>query len=149
MQGAGRPLAPQKVTQCHHSPAPTVLSPKQLLAVQLIAQGLTRKRVASQLEMDPGTLSRWRRHTTFKHELAMLLEQSETDCIETFRATKLLAVERLTALVNSPNPTVALKAVDLVLQRTNLSVATGAPAKSYRERSDAQFERILDELLMA
>ena len=131
------------------TPAPTVLNPAQALSVQLIAQGMTRKHVAAQLGIDPGTLSRWRRLPAFQQELAKLLDQSEREAVESFRAVKLMAVERLASLLSSPTPMVALKAVDMVLSRTDLSSKAAASTDSYQQRSDAQFDKILDELLAA
>lgn len=59
------------------------------------------------------------------------------------------AQNRLGALVNSPNLTVALKAVDMVLTHTDLKIPTFAPGKSYAERSDDQLDSILEELMAA
>lgn len=130
------------------STAPTALNAKQANAVQLIAIGWTRNRVATHLGIDPGTLSRWRRQPVFQQEVAKLLNQSERESVESFRAIKLKAVERLSALVDSPNQTVALRAIEMVMSRIDLTVVSTA-AKSHEERSNEQFDKIFEELCAA
>lgn len=129
--------------------ATTALSAKQANAVQLIALGWTRNRVATQLGIDPGTLSRWRRQLAFQQEVGKLLNQAERDSVESFRAIKLKAVERLSSLVDSPNQTVALRAIEMVMSRIDLAIVPVAIAKSYEERSNDQFESLLEELMNA
>ena len=119
--------------------ATTALTAKQANAVQLIALGWSRSRIATHLEIDPGTLSRWRRHPVFRLEVASLLEESESVMVDAFRATKLKAVERLTVLVDSPNQTVALRAIELILSRTNLSAQLPRGGSS-----DRPFDAILE-----
>jgi len=129
--------------------AAIAISAKQANAVQLIALGWTRNRVATQLGVDPGTLSRWRRQPAFQQEVAKLLDQAERDSVESFRAIKLKAVERLSVLVDSPNQTIALRAIEMVMSRTDLTVLPVAISKSHEERLNDHFDKILDELLAA
>lgn len=129
--------------------AAIAISAKQANAVQLIALGWTRNRVATQLGIDPGTLSRWRRQPAFQQEVSKLLDQAERDSVESFRAIKLKAVERLSVLVDSPNQTVALRAIEMVMSRTDLTVVPIGAAKSHDERLNDHFDKILDELLAA
>jgi transposase-like protein len=125
----------------------TTLSAKQANAVQLIALGWTRNRVATQLAIDPGTLSRWRRQPAFKQEVAKLLDQAERDSVESFRAIKLKAVERLSVLVDSLHPKIALRAIEMVMSRTDLTIVPIGAAKTHEERLDDQFDKILEDLL--
>lgn len=127
--------------------ATTALSANQANAVQLIALGWTRIRVANHLGIDPGTLSRWRRMPLFQQKLGKLLEQSERECVDSFRAIKSIAVERLGALLNSPNQTVALKAIELVISKTDLCEKNVALIDPYAEREKAHWNGILDDLL--
>lgn len=130
-----------------HSTAPTAMSVKQANAVQLIALGWARNRVAMHLSIDPGTLSRWRRQPAFQQEVSKLLDQAEHDSVESFRAIKLKAVERLSVLVDSPNQTVSLRAIEMILSRTDLKVIPLAMGKSHEERLNDHFDKILDDLL--
>lgn len=127
--------------------AATAISAKQVNAVQLIALGWTRNRVATQLGIDPGTLSRWRRQPAFQQEVSKLLDQAERDSVESFRAIKLKAVERLSVLVDSPNQTVALRAIEMVMSRIDLTEVPTALAKSQDDRINDHFDKILDDLL--
>lgn len=131
------------------STATTTLSAKQANAVQLIALGWTRNRVAIQLGIDPGTLSRWRRQPAFLHEVAKLLDECERESVESFRAIKLKAIERLSALVDSSNQTIALRAIEMVVSRTDLQSTAIPIPNSYEGKSNDQFDRILDDLLRA
>ena len=94
------------------STATTALSAKQANAVKLIALGWTRNLVATELDIDPGTLSRWRRQPVFQQQVSKLLDQSEREAVESFRAIKLKAVEKLAVLINSQNSRVALRALE-------------------------------------
>lgn len=115
--------------------------------MQLIALGNSRGDIAVQLAIDPATLSRWRRLPSFQQELGKLLEQGERETIESFRAIKLKAMERLSDILASPNQTVALKAIELVLSKIELPVAAVLPAEHYKQRSISQFDSILEDLL--
>ncbi len=125
------------------------LSPKQASAVQLIAMGWTRKRIAAQVGIDPGTLSRWRGQHAFQQEVQKLLARAERDVAESFRALKLKAVEQLSVLLDSPNQTVALRAIEMVLARTDLNTTPTTAVKSQDDRINDHFDRVLDELLKA
>jgi predicted metal-dependent enzyme (double-stranded beta helix superfamily) len=50
------------------------------------------------------------------------LDQAERDLVESFRAIVFKAVEWVSALVDSPNQTVALRAIEMVMSRTDLTV---------------------------
>ena len=123
------------------------LNVKQAQAVQLIAQGMKRQLIATQLGVDPGTLSRWRQMPSFQEELKDLLEQIERDCVDSFRAIKAIAIERLAAPLNSQNQTVALKAIELVISKTELRETKVLPVDPYAEREKAHWNGILDDLL--
>lgn len=123
------------------------MSAKQANAVQLIALGWARNRVAMHLGIDPGTLSRWRRQPAFQREVSKLLDQAERDSVEAFRAMKLKAVERLSTLVDSPNQSVALRAIEMVMSRIDLTVVPISEKKSHLDRSNDQFDKILEDLL--
>ena len=60
---------------------------------------------------------------------------------ESFRAIVFKAVERLSAMVDSPNQTVALRAIEMVMSRTDLTVVPVAVAKAHEERLNDQFEK--------
>ena len=125
----------------------SVLKPNQRVALQLIASGLSRKYVATKLQIDPATLSRWRRQPEFQRELDEMLATCERESVETFRATKIAAVERLASLINSANQKVALQAIGLVLSKTDLQAVTWVDPDSHEARSKRQFDKILDQLL--
>lgn len=133
--------------ESHKMPENLKLNVNQAMAVQLIAQGMRRNAIASQLSIDPGTLSRWRRIPIFQEELDKLLAQMERDCIDSFRAVKSIAIERLAALLNSPNQAIALKAIELVISKTELNKEKLPVASSYGARETAHWNGILDELL--
>jgi hypothetical protein len=96
------------------------LSAKQRIAVQLIAQGWPRGRIADELDIDPGTISRWRHEPKFCQLLDTLMDHCEQETLLTLRGMKFAAVERLAALMESPEPRIALKAVEIVLAKTDL-----------------------------
>jgi hypothetical protein len=58
-------------------------------------------------------------------------------------------VERLSVLVDSPNQTVALRAIEMVMSRTDLTVIPLAMGKSHEERINDQFDKIIEDLLAA
>ncbi|WP_177219022.1 hypothetical protein [Polaromonas sp. OV174] len=130
-------------------PQNSKLNVKQIQAVQLTAQGMRCNLVATQVGIDPGTLSRWRRMPSFQQELSKLLEQSERECVDSFRAIKTIAIERLAALLDSKNQTIALKAIELVLSKIDLRSAKVPPTDPYSELEKAHWNSILDELLRA
>lgn len=120
----------------------TALSAKQANAVQLIALGWSRNQVATHLGIDPGTLSRWRRLPAFQQEIAKLLEQAELDSVESFRAIKLKAVERLSGLVDSPDQKVALRAIEMIVSRIDLAMSPVNSTDSHDERTNKMLDRI-------
>lgn len=86
---------------------------------------------------------------SFQQELSKLLEQSERECVDSFRAIKTIAIERLAALLDSKNQTIALKAIELVLSKIDLRSAKVPPTDPYSELEKAHWNSILDELLRA
>lgn len=119
------------------------LTPKQRIAVQLIAMGWSRGRVATQLKVDPATVSHWRRTAIFQAELEAAIVRGEQECVQTLRALKAAAVERLADLMESPQPSAALKAVEIVLARQDVRSETG---NAKPDPSNAFFEEAIRQL---
>ena len=96
----------------------TKLNIRQRLAAQFLATGLTRDAAAKRVGCDPATLSKWRRLPIFDDYLNNLLALHEKESLQALQALKLVAVERLSELLGSPNPGIALRAVDTVLKQS-------------------------------
>jgi DNA-binding transcriptional regulator YdaS (Cro superfamily) len=126
--------------------ATAMLTPKKSKAVQLIARGCPRKDVAAQIGVDPATLSRWRRDPVFRKEIERLIGLSEDESTQAMRGIRLAAVERLSSLIDSAQPSVALRAVELALCRKELLQPTSVTPKPEADAGSALFEQVLGEL---
>lgn len=91
------------------------LSPRQVLAVQMLAQGRRGIEVAKALNLTEETVSRWRQRPEFQALMRDLLQET----IETTRlgmvSLSAESIEHLRGLVRSFNDQTALKAISLVL----------------------------------
>lgn len=93
------------------------LSPRQVLAAQMLAQGRRGIEVAKALNLSEETVSRWRQRPEFQALMRQLLQ-------ETIDATRLgivslcaESIEHLRGLVRSFNDETSLKAITLILSR--------------------------------
>ena len=110
------------------------LNTRQRKAAQLLASGLTRNETAKRLGVNPATLSLWRRNPAFHNQIESLLATQDKESIQALYALKLRAIERLSSLLDSRTPMVALRAADLILQKT----LQGFPIPSFEELSPGE-----------
>lgn len=109
---------------------PLSLNIKQRQAALLLAQGTTRNATAKQVGIDPATLSKWRQNPAFNAHIDSLLQDQEVTTIQSLYALKTKAIDKLSELLNSPSPTVAMRAVEAVLARTLSMPYLGVPQKT-------------------
>ena len=125
------------------------LTPSQRLAVQLIAQGVSIAKVSSQLQVDPATLSRWRRLPGFKEEINAALCFGEQESLDALRATRNAATDRLCALVASHDPKIALKAIEVIFSKVTVSSLSIPPRDPLAEREKDHWSKMLATMLDA
>jgi hypothetical protein len=94
------------------------LDPRKRRAAQFLANGLSRNETAKRLGINPATLSLWRRNPEFTNYIDSLLGTQDKESIQALYALKQRAVEKLGTLLDSKIPAVALRAADLILQKT-------------------------------
>jgi transposase len=71
------PQDPEKVTQTHKISHPvTSLTPRQLRAAAMLAEGVALKDIAKELKIRRETVSRWKHKPEFKAEMARVVEEN-------------------------------------------------------------------------
>lgn len=129
-------------TESHKMSHPQKINIKQRLAARLLASGLTRDQTAKHVGVDPTTLSKWRKNPAFEDHIHTLLTQHEQEALQTMQALKLKAVERLSELLQSKSSSIALRAVEAVLNRTQNAYST----KSGLSEEDVAWRAMQQEL---
>ncbi len=96
---------------------PMKLTPKQIEIANLLASGQSGRGACEIVGVDQTTLVRWKRQIEFSKYYDNLLVEAELDANDALRSLRTLAVERIADLIQSPNPSIALKASEAVLER--------------------------------
>jgi hypothetical protein len=99
------------------------LTPKQRRAAQLQSEGLSARDASKAVNVHEVTLARWRKLPAYQDYLQGLIEQSESEVIEMLHGLKHRATRRLGELLESHNPSVALRAAETILDRTKVAYA--------------------------
>lgn len=98
------------------------LTPQQRLAAQLLATGMQKALVASEVNVTRRTLYSWEQRTEFKAELASILKDSESSVRLKLRSLCSEAVTTLQSIMNDPKSPahvragIAYKILELILQ---------------------------------
>ena len=91
------------------------LTPKQLTAANLLANGLSMVTVAEQVEIGLSTLYKWKKLPVFNDEINQLIRVNEVKAYQDLVALKPEALERLKELMNSQDSRTAIQACKLIL----------------------------------
>jgi hypothetical protein len=97
------------------------LSPKQKTLARLLASGSSGVDACKEVGVTTVTLHRWKQLPEFKDYLAALITTFEQESLHRLYTLKFQAVERLATLLGHTNPSVALRAAECVLNRTQSS----------------------------
>lgn len=95
------------------------LSPKQLTAVQLLAGGMSGAAICDHLDVNPGTLVRWRKLPDFESHLAGLLTQLGNEATTALRALRGRAVEKIGSLLDCGAAHIEIRAAATILEMTS------------------------------
>ena len=109
------------------------LTMKQREAAYLLASGSSNADTAEQLRINPATLYRWRQRPDFAEQYSRLVTEQEREANSRLSALKGKAVERLAKLLEDKNPSVALKAIDMVIGRS-----LGVPTENQSHQEELQ-----------
>jgi transposase-like protein len=93
------------------------LTPKMRIVASLLATGLSGRQACNEAELDPSTLSQWRKLPAFQAYMNDLTMELEREGFEQLQALQARAIEKLGSLLESPNDGVALKAAEAILNR--------------------------------
>lgn len=93
------------------------LNVRQRLAAQFLASGMNRDQTAKHVGCDPATLSKWRRLPAFNDYLNSLIELNERESLQALVALRLRAVERLSVLLDTESPHVAIRVIEAILKQ--------------------------------
>lgn len=96
----------------------TNLTVRQRQAAQFLSSGKTGRQTALELGVNTATISTWGQQPAFRQYLDELLIKIERNSLEALHGLRLRAVERLGELLESSNPTVALRASEAILDRS-------------------------------
>ena len=91
------------------------LTPKQLTAANLLANGLSMVTVAEQVEIGLSTLYKWKKLPVFNDEINQLIRVNEVKAYQDLVALKPEALERLKELMNSQDSRTAIQACKLIM----------------------------------
>lgn len=91
------------------------LTPKQLTAANLLANGLSMVLVAEKVEIGLSTLYKWKKLPAFNDEINQIIRTNEVKAYQDLVALKPEALERLKELMNSQDSRTAIQACKLIL----------------------------------
>jgi transposase-like protein len=91
------------------------LTPKQLTAANLLANGLSMVLVAEKVEVGLSTLYKWKKLPVFNDEINQLIRTNEVKAYQDLVALKPEALERLRELMNSQDSRTAIQACKLIM----------------------------------
>ncbi|MDG4554586.1 MAG: phBC6A51 family helix-turn-helix protein [Candidatus Competibacter sp.] len=91
------------------------LPPKQLLAAQLLADGLPFKQVSEKVGVSLSVVYKWKHIPAFNSYVNELLMLNENKAYQDLFSLKPLALETLKAMLNSKDSRTAIKAAELIL----------------------------------
>lgn len=91
------------------------LTPKQLTAANLLANGLSMVLVAEKVEVGLSTLYKWKKLPVFNDEINQLIRVNEVKAYQDLISLKPEALERLKELMNSQDSRTAIQACKLIL----------------------------------
>ena len=91
------------------------LPPKQLLAAQLLSDGLPFKQVSEKVGISLSVLYKWKHIPAFNSYVNELLVQNENKAYQDMFSLKPQALETLKAMLNSKDSRTAIKAAELIL----------------------------------
>ncbi len=92
------------------------LPPKQLLAAQLLSDGLPAKAVSEQIGISLSVLYKWKHIPAFNAYVNELLHGNELKSYQDLYSLKPQAVDTLKSMLNSKDSRTALKAAELILK---------------------------------
>ncbi len=92
------------------------LPPKQLLAAQLLADGLPFKLVSEKVGVSLSVVYKWKHIPAFNAYVNELLVQNENKAFQDMFSLKPQALETVKAMLNSKDSRTAIKAAELVLK---------------------------------
>jgi len=91
------------------------LTPKQLTAANLLANGLSMVLVAEKVEIGLSTLYKWKKLPAFNDEINQLIRVNEIKTYQDLFAMKPQALDRLRELMKSNDSRTAIQACKLIL----------------------------------
>lgn len=115
------------------------LTAKQREAACLMASGVSNADTAEQLKINPATLYRWRQRPDFAEQYLRLVTVQEREANSRLSTLKGKAVERLAKLLEDKNPSVALRAIDMVIGRS-----LGIPPENQIRHEESQTSDVLE-----
>lgn len=121
------------------------LTPKQRKVAQLLAVGFSGRDAAAMLKINEATVYRLRKNPTFQAYLASLLKEVERESLEHLHALRMRAVERLGKLLDCQTDSVALRACEVILDRTKVPF-TAQPELATEGEKRAAWAAMLREI---
>ncbi len=97
---------------------PGALSPRQHLALRLLATGESACAAAEGAGVTPQTISEWRKQPLFRAALAAMLYEADREALDALYILRSKAIERLAGVLDVPEPGAVMKAIQLVLEKT-------------------------------
>ena len=92
------------------------LTPKQLTAANLLANGLSMVLVAEKVEVGLSTLYKWKKLPVFNDEINQLIRTNEVKAYQDLVALKPEALDRLRELMNSNDSRTAIQSCKMILE---------------------------------
>lgn len=92
------------------------LTPKQLTAANLLANGLSMVLVAEKVEIGLSTLYKWKKFPAFNEEINQLIRTNEVKAYQDLVALKPEALDRLRELMNSNDSRTAIQSCKMILE---------------------------------
>lgn len=94
------------------------LTEKQRAVARALASGVSGSAACSEYKINEVTLYRWRKLPQFQILITELIEGFDRQAMQSLQSLRSKAVARLGDLLRSHNPTVALRAAEAILTRT-------------------------------
>ena len=104
------------------------LTPRQLRAVSLLAQGKSQRQTARDIGVTPQTLCVWVKLPEFETQLQTLVGQSQAETLAMLRGQRIKALETINHLMDTAPAATRLQAARTILEATNTLPPPLAPA---------------------
>lgn len=104
------------------------LTPRQLRAVSLLAQGKSQRQAARDVGVTAQTLCAWVKLPEFETQLQNLMGQSQAETLMMLRGQRIKALETINHLMDTAPAATRLQAARTILEATNTLPPPLAPA---------------------